>query len=252
MKQFKEILIGLVVILVFGWLVTYVYRYETSSKNKELAKRIAELSPRGGPPETIDGLRQAIAIYENQIERNVREGAQTGIYWKILAIRLADKGLDSDALDALERAIYYNSEEPILFYLTGVSAAKVAQKKIGFTANDREEKERYYQLSENAYLRALELDATYTKAMYGLAVLYAFELDRPQDAVVQLDRYLQIQKSDINAMFILARSYYMMRSFSSAIEVYERIVSRTKDQKIKEEAFKNMDIVRESRERMYE
>ena len=249
MKQFKEILLGLVVIAVFGWLVTFVYRYESSSRNKELAKRISEISPRRGPPETIEGLRQAIAIYENQIERNVQEGAQTGVYWKILAIRLADKGLDNDALDAFERALYYNSDDPVIFYLTGVSAAKVAQKKMGFTANDREEKERYYQLSENAYLQALKLDETYTKAMYALAVLYAFELDRPQDAIVQLDRYLQIQPSDISAMFVIARSYYMMRNFSSAIEVYEKIAAQTKDQKIKEEAFKNMEIVRST---MYE
>ena len=244
MKQFKEILLGLIVIGVFGWLVTYIYRYESATKNKELAKRISELSPRRGPPETIENLRQAIALYENQIERNVQEGAQTGIYWKILAIRLADKGLDNDALEAFERAIYYNSDDPVIFYLTGISAAKVAQKKIGFTADDREEKERYYQLSENAYLQAIKLDETYTKAMYGLAVLYAFELDRPQDAISQIDRYLQIQKSDINAMFILARSYYLMRSYSSAIEVYEKIAEQTKDRKIKEEAFKNIELVR--------
>jgi len=245
MKQFKEIVLGIIVILVFGWLVTFIYRYESTSRNKELAKKIAELSPRGGPPETIEGLRDAIALYEIQIERNVREGAQTGVYWKILATRLADRGLDPDALDALERAIYFNSEDPILFYLTGVSAAKVAKSKIGFTANAEIEKDHYYRLSENSYLRALELDITYTKAMYGLAVLYAFELDRPEDAIVQLERYLQIQKSDINAMFILARSYYMMRNYSSAIQVYERIVSSTKDQKIKQEAYTNIDIIQD-------
>jgi len=249
MKQLKEILLGIIVILVFGWLITFIYRYESNSKNRELAKRIAELSPKGGPPETIDGLKEAIALYESQIERNVREGAQTGVYWKILATRLADKGLDNDALDALERAIYYNSEDPILFYLTGVSAGKIAKSKVGFTANAQEESERYYKLSENAYLRALELDTTYTKAMYGLAVLYSFELDRPEEAVNYLERYLQIQASDINAMFVLARSYYMIRDFSSAIETYEKIASRTKDQKIKQEAFNNMDIVRE---RMYD
>jgi tetratricopeptide (TPR) repeat protein len=249
MKQFKEIVLGIIVILVFAWIITFVYRYESTSRNKELEKRIAELSPRRGPPETIEGLRQAIALYETQIERNVREGAQTGVYWKILAIRLADKGLDNDALEAFERAIHYNSEDPVLYYLTGVSAAKVAHKKIGFTANDDVEKEQYYRLSENAYLRSLELDETYSKAMYGLAVLYAFELDRPQDAVDQLDRYLQIQKSDTSAMFVLARAYYMLRKFTAAIEVYERIASTTKDRKTKEEAFKNIEIVRE---RMYE
>jgi len=249
MKRLKEIVLGIVVILVFGWLITFIYRYESSSKNRELAKKMAELSPRGGPPETIEGLKEAIALYESQIERNVREGAQTGVYWKILATRLADKGLDNDALDALERAIHYNSEDPILFYLTGVSAAKIAKSKIGFASDALEGSDHYYRLSENAYLRALELDATYTKAMYGIAVLYSFELERPQEAVNYLERYLQINTSDINAMFVLARSYYMLREYSSAIATYEKIASRTKDRKIKEEAFKNIETVQE---RMYE
>jgi len=243
MKQFKEIVLGIIVIAVFGWLVTYIYRYESSKQNKDLAKRINELSPRGGPPETIDGLRQAIALYEDQIERNVREGAQTGVYWKILAIRLADKGLHNDALDALERAIYYNSEDAILFYLTGVSAANIAKSKVGFSQSAELEREQYYKLAENSYLRALELDITYTKAMYGLAVLYVFELNRPQDAIVWLERYLQIQSSDISAMFVLARANFMIENYSHAVEIYDTIASRTKDKKIKEEALNNRETI---------
>jgi len=243
MKQFKEIVLGIFVILVFGWVITYIYRYESKKTNRELAKRIAELSPKGGPPETIDGLRQAIELYEDQIERNVKEGAQTGVYWKILGIRLADRGMHNDALNALERAIYYNSQDAVLYYLTGVSAANVAKSKVGFSANVEIERNFYYVLSENSYLRALELDATYTKAMYGLAVLYVFELNRPQDAIAHLDRYLQIQQSDISAMFVLARAYFMLENYSQAVEVYDKIISRTRDSKIKEEAQNNRDII---------
>jgi len=243
MKQLKEIILGFLVIIIFGWLIVYIYRYESSKTNKDLAKRISELSPRGGPPETIDGLRQAIALYEDQIERNVREGAQTGVYWKILATRLADRGLHNDALHALERAIYFNTEDPILYYLTGVSAANVAKSKVGFTANVEIERDNYYRLSENSYLRALELDVTYTKAMYGLAVLYVFELDRPQDAIIHLERYLQLQPSDISAMFILARAYYMVEDFRQAVEVYDRIAARTRNQKEKEEALNNRELI---------
>jgi len=243
MKQFKEIVLGIFVILVFGWVITYIYRYESKKTNRELAKRIAELSPKGGPPETIDGLRQAIELYEDQIERNVMEGAQTGVYWKILGIRLADRGMHNDALIALERAIYFNSQDPVIYYLTGVSAANVAKSKVGFSNNVERERNTYYVLSENSYLRALELDATYTKAMYGLAVLYAFELNRPEDAIVQLDRYLQIQQSDISAMFVLARAHFMLENYTQAVEVYDKIISRTRNSKIKEEAQINRDII---------
>jgi tetratricopeptide (TPR) repeat protein len=243
MKQFKEIFLGIFVLLVFVWLITYIYHYESKKKNKELAKRITELSNRGGPPGTIEGLRQAIALYEDQIERNVREGAQTGVYWKILAVRLADRKMHNDALEALERAIYFNAEDPVIFYLTGVSAGAVAKSIVGFSANAESEREHYYRLSENSYLRALELDITYTKAMYGLAILYVFELDRPEDAIVQLERYLQIQTSDISAMFVLARAYFMTENFSQAVELYDKIAARTKDKRVKEEALNNRELI---------
>ncbi|MDR2596203.1 MAG: tetratricopeptide repeat protein [Treponema sp.] len=243
MKRLKEIILAIIIIAVTVALINYMYRNQAGKYSRELAKRIAELSPRGGPPETIEGLRQAIALYEDQIERNVREGAQTGVYWKILAIRLADKNLHNDALGALERAIYYNTEDAILFYLTGVSAANIAKSLVGFSAADERERERYYKLSEASYLRALEIDVTYTKPMYGLSVLYVFELDRPQDAIPYLERYLTIQSYDVSAMFVLARAYYMTENFIKAVEQYDRIISRTKDQKIREEALINRDII---------
>ena len=246
MKQFKEIVLGVFVILVFGWLITYIYRYESAKSNKDLAKRMSELSPKGGPPVDLEDLRRAIALYEDQIERNVREGAQTGVYWKILATRLADKGMDNDALEALERAIYFNSEDPFLYYLTGVSAAKIAKSKVGFSRNTETEREHYYRLAENSYLRALELDITYSRAMYGLAIMYVFELeDRAQDAVVYLERYLQIQPSDTNAMFVLARAHAMTENYSQAVEIYDRIASRTKDKNVKQEALNNMDYIQD-------
>jgi len=243
MKKLKEIILAIIIIAVTVALINYMYRNQAGKYSRELTKRIAELSPRGGPPETIEGLRQAIALYEDQIERNVREGAQTGVYWKILAIRLADKNLHNDALAALERAIYYNTEDAILYYLTGVSAANIAKSLVGFSISDEKERERYYKLSEASYLRALEVDVTYTKPMYGLSVLYVFELDRPQDAIPYLERYLTIQSNDVSAMFVLARAYYMTENLTKAVEQYDKIISRTKDQKIREEALINRDII---------
>jgi len=243
MKRIKEFLAAILIIAAVGSLIYFMYQRGSTRSNRELARRIAEISPRGGPPETIEGLRQAIALYENQIERNIREAAQTGVYWKILAMRLADRNMDNDALEALERAIHYNSEDASLFYLTGVSAAKVAKNIIGFSAAFERERERYFNLAENAYLRAMELDITYTRPMYGIGVLYVFELDRPDDAIVYLERYLQILPSDVSAMAVLARANFMIQNYSRAIELYERIADRTKDNRLKEEALLNKDII---------
>jgi len=243
MKKLKEFVMAIIIVAAVGSLIYFMYERGSSRTNRELAKRMMEISPRGGPPETIDGLKQAIALYEDQIERNIREGAQTGVYWKILATRLADMNMHNDALDALERAVYLNTDDPALYYLTAVSAANVAKSKVGFNTNAEREREHYYRLSENSYLRALQLDITYSRAMYGLAVLYVFELDRPQDAIVQLERYLQLQPSDNSALFVLARAHFMLENYRQSIETYDKIISRTKDNKIKEEASNNRDFI---------
>jgi tetratricopeptide (TPR) repeat protein len=245
MKKVKEILTGVLVILVIGALITVVYRREQGKPSRELAKRIAELSPRGGPPETIEGLRKAIALYEDQIERNVREGAQTGVYWKILATRLAERGMHRDALAAFERALQYNAEDPTLYYLTGVSAGIVAKSALGFAAADSAEKTRFFTLSESAYLRAVELDNDYPKPRYGLGVLYTFELERPADAIPHLERYLQIIASDVQAMFVLAAACYMTGRYGEAVDLYDRIIARSKDPKVRAEAQYNKDLIRE-------
>ncbi len=243
MKKFKETVIAVIVIIALGAVVIFTLHTQLNKTNRELAKRIAELNPKGGTPETIEALRQVIAIYEDQIERNVNEGAQTGAYWKILAIRLSDKGMYSDALTAFEKAIQFNGNDPVIFYLTGVAAARRAKDIVGFSSNADDDKARLFKLSETSYLRAIELDDTYARPMYGLAVLYVFELNRPAEAIPILERYIGLQISDVNAMAVLARAYFMTEQFARAIETYENIIKQTKDKDMQVDALNNIDYI---------
>lgn len=245
MKKYKDLAAGILVLAIIGTLLVLIYNHGQSKVRTDLAKRIAELSPRGGPPETIEGLKKAIAAYEEQIELNVKEGAQTGVYWKILAIRLADKGMHRDALDAFERALHFNTEDPTLFYLTGESASIVAASALGFSGNSSAQQEHYYRLAETAYLRAIQLDAVYSKPRLGLGILYTFDLGRPQEAVPHLERYTEMSPNDLRGLFVLARACYMTENYDRAIELYDRIISRTKDPKVKAEAQNNKEIIRD-------
>jgi len=243
MKRVKEIILAIAIISAISWMIYSLYQWHSKKYSKELTNRIAELSPHGGPPETVEGLRQAIALYEDQIERNIREAAQTGVYWKILAIRLADKNMHRDALAAFERARNYNTEDESLYYLTAVSAGIAAKSVLGNTEDARKEREKYYDLCESAYLNAIRLDSTYTKPMYGLAVLYVFELNRPAEAIKHLERYLQLKPSDASVLAVFARAYYMTGNYLKAIDIYDKIISVTKDQKLKEEALNNINFI---------
>ena len=99
--------------------------------------------------------------------------------------------------------------------------------------------ELYFLHAEEYYTRAIELDARYVDALYGLAILYVFELDRPFDAEPLLDRVLSIQKKNTDAMFLQARIYVQSRRIEEAIELYERIEETATDEFRKGEAAAN-------------
>jgi len=244
MTRKRDVVFGIFALLIIGFMLYGITNYLQNRSRTDLAKRIAALSPRGGPPETIEGLKQAIALYEAQIEQHVKDAAQTGVYWKILAIRLADRKMHRDALDAFERAIQFNPEDPTLFFLIGESASVVAASTVGFTGNSGTEKDHYARLAETSYLRSIQLDSAYPRPRLGLGILYTFDLNRAAEAVPHLERYVELAPSDIKGMFVLARAYFMTENYDRAVELYDRIIARAKDPKVRAEAQNNKDTIR--------
>ncbi|MDR2143096.1 MAG: tetratricopeptide repeat protein [Treponema sp.] len=214
-----------VVLVVIAALVIGIFAFKRFSERNSLARQIADLSPKGAPPQGIDDLRKAIALYEKKIEAHVQDAAQTGVYWKILGSRLIDKKLYREALEALEQAVRYYPEDETVHYLIGLSSGISAKSEYFSEA----EAASLFKTSEQAYLRAIDIDERYAKALYGLSVLYVFELGRPAEAVPWLERFLDINKSDTDAMFVLARAYYMIEDYEAAAGLYDRIISLTKD-----------------------
>jgi tetratricopeptide (TPR) repeat protein len=240
MKIKKEIFAGLVVIAVICLGFFALIAYQKDKNRSDLAARVAGLdSARSPSSETIDELKAVIARYEKQLEAYVRDAAKTGNYWKILALRLQDRKLYNEALEALERAIYYLPADPALHYLTGLSAATAAKSSHSFPGRDNRERDQLFALAEDAYLRAIELDDRYLNPRYGIAVLYVFELDRPGEAVPHLEKYLEISRNDVDAMFILARAWFMTGEFQLAADLYTRIIGLTKDEDKRREAQNN-------------
>ena len=241
----KDTVIALLAVGIIAGSVVLFYNHARNRERRDFASRIAELTPRGGIPRTIEDLVTAIALHEEQIERHVQDAAQTGAFWKILGIRLADRGMHRDAIYAFERAIHFNAEDPTLFFLTGESASIVAASSLEFPGGPVSERAGYFALAESAFLRAIEMDVTYARPRFSLGVMYTFDLDRPEDAIPQLERYLQIVPRDVAAMFVLARAYIMTDQLVPAIELYERILSISRDPSIRAEAEANMNMVRD-------
>jgi tetratricopeptide (TPR) repeat protein len=222
-----EIISGLAVVVIIASLIVGFTQYRKYRARTDLAIQIADLGAAGGPPQGIEPLRKAIALYEAQIDKYVKDAAQTGVYWKILATRLQDKGLHTEALEALEHAISYTPEDQGLHYRRGLSAAVVAKSL--YDINDRAEQGRYFGLAEEAYLMAIALDPDYARPRYALGVLYVFDLKRPEEAIPHVERYLGLSKNDIDGILLLAGAYYMTERYEEALSLCDKALGLTKN-----------------------
>jgi tetratricopeptide (TPR) repeat protein len=240
----RKIITLLVIVLLIVTAFSMYSQYQKNKARGEYAKQIYSSSG-SNPPSTVEELKAAIAEYEKKIDRYVNDAAQTGIYWKLLASRLQDRGLHGEALEALRNAAYYLPQDPSIQYNTGLSAGVMAKASHAFPGRENTEKEDYYSLAEKAFLRAIELDGRYLSPRYGLGVLYVFELDRPEDAVPHLQKYLEISRNDVDTMFVLARAYYVMQDYRAAVDLYDRIITLTRDEQKRKDAQNNRQLVME-------
>ena len=109
------------------------------------------------------------------------------------------------------------------------------------------ERQSYFDLSVSAYKRAVELDPTYTRAVYALSVLYVFELNRPEDAITIMEPVAAHEKKPLDSLFILGRAYYMTGQYEKAIAAYDRIIKTSGSAEQRADAERNKAFVENAR-----
>ena len=242
MKITRSMVAGILVIVVIFAAFAGFIAYQRNKSRGEFAGVIYSGEP-ASTALSINELKSAIATYERRIERHVSDAAKTANYWKILAIRLMSRGLYGDALEALEQAIFYSPEDAALHYFTGVSAGTMAKSFHVFPGRENRDRINYNALAERAFLRSVELDGHYPRPLYGLGVLYVFELDRPAEAIPYLERHLEISRTDTDTMFVLARAHYMLGNLRAALDLYDRIITITGDDQKRMDARNNRQLL---------
>jgi tetratricopeptide (TPR) repeat protein len=234
--------IGILVFLIIAGGVFFIVRHEKNMKFEREAVEIDKFNPRQGTPQTIDGLKKAIAYYDKDLSAHEEAAAKIGVYWKILGTRFRDRTMWFDALDAFNHAILHSPDDDSLHFLIGLSAASAA--KSAYSQPDAVERvSSLYETAEKAYRRAIEIAPENTQARYALAVLYVFELNRPADAIPLFDDYFRYASADVDAMFLLARAYYQTGRYQDAVDMYNRIISTTQVPERAGEAERNRNIV---------
>lgn len=216
------------------------------AKSNKTIIRMQHLEEGVSNPTSIDEIKDAIAKYENRVADIQLAQSQIGIWYKMLASRYSEKKMYGLALENYQKALEYYPQNQNIYYNIGLCAGYVAMTKLDFNGDGTpEEKANFLKLSETAYLQAIEIEPRFASALYGLGVLYCFNLSEPEKAIPYLERLLTIEKKHISGMFVLARAYYMDYQFDKAIAMYDTILATTKSADRKKEAQANKDFVME-------
>ena len=191
-------------------------------------------------PTTIEELKDAIKKYGERAADVQLANSQVGIWYKILGTRYLDQRMYGEALKCFQEALKYYPDNQNLYYYVGVCAGYMSHAAMDFGASgSREVRYNYLKLAEDAYLRAIAIEDRYVRALYGIGVLYVFELDEPEKAIPHLEKAIDIDTRNTDAMFVLARAYYSTYEFEKAAGMYDKIIAVTKSAEIKATAEEN-------------
>ena len=222
----------------------FVLALFSCTKSNKTIIRMQHIEEGVSSPNTIEELKDAISKYEERVADIQLANSQIGIWHKILATRYLDKKMYGEALKSFETALQYYPDNQNLYYYVGLCAGYMSHASMDFDADGSSEKrDHYLKLSEDAYLRAIDIEPRYARALYGISILYVFELGEEEKAIPYLEKLLTIETKNIDAMFVLARAYYMNYEFDKAIQMYDKIISLTKSPERKAEAEANREVV---------
>lgn len=211
-----------------------------SGTNAKTIKRMQQLEEGVSSPTTEAELKAAIQKYQTRVEDMVLANQQIGIWYKMLGSRYLDNQMYGEALEAFRMATTYYPANQNLYYYVAVCAGYMANQSLDYSATgSTAQKFNYLKLSESAYLEALKIDPKYARALYGIGVLYIFELDEPGKAIPYLEALVEVEKRNVDGMFLLANAYYQTFEFEKAMAVYDKIISTTTSDEKKAQAEAN-------------
>ncbi len=196
-------------------------------------RRLQQLEEGVSNPTTIEELEEAIAKYQTRVEDIVSAETRIGSWYKILGTRYFDNKMYGKALETFQTAIEYYPANQNLFCYVGMCAGYMAKAALDYSASGNNPlRENYLNLAESAYLRAIELEPRYVRALYGLSIIYVFEKDEPEKAIPHLELVTEIEKRNFSALMVLARAFYSTGESDRAVEIYDKIINEAKDEEV--------------------
>jgi tetratricopeptide (TPR) repeat protein len=182
----------------------------------------------------IRDLEKQVNQFRDEVEEKISATGQLGVYYKMLGLGYMNEEMWGKAFESFQQAILIYPENPVLFNYAAVSAARMAK-----AVSENPDRDELFRKSEFYYVRSIELDSGYREALYGLSILYIYELDRTEEAEEPLVQLLKVERRDIDAMFLLAGVYVYRGKTDEALELYDAIIELSTVKEKKEKALEN-------------
>ncbi len=167
----------------------------------------------------IETLEKDIKDLEKNVEELASKTRKLGTFYRMLAVNYFDAGMFGPASDYLQKAIRIYPENHVLYYYQAICIAKLSK-----TLENAADRDAAMLDAEHFYLQALSIKPDYRDALYGLSVLYVFELSTPDRAVPLLERLVSVDEKNADARFLLGRAYAALGALDEARKMYESIV----------------------------
>ncbi|MEX2443541.1 MAG: tetratricopeptide repeat protein [Alkalispirochaeta sp.] len=184
----------------------------------------------------IEELRNDIKEYQDAVQEMTRRYGRIASFQKMLARELLQAQMYGPALDALESAMELQTENAVLYYLAGVAAGRAARADV-----ISGESQGRLELSERMYREALDLRPDYREALYGLAVLLAFEMDQADEALEFARRLARLETGDPSVRFLLGNILVRVGNEDEARGVYAELAQSARSSELRQRAAENRD-----------
>ena len=215
----------------------------SSCNERRFIQRVQEYETGVSNPTTEEELKDAIKKYLRRIDDIVIANERVGTWYKILGTRYLDRKMYKNALECFQKAVEIYPENQNLYYKVGVCAALIAKGSLDFEMRGVDVQRQYFELAAKAYKRAIDIDPHYDKAIYGLSVLYVFELGLPDEAIPLLEDLVEGKMKPLDELFLLGQAYALNNDNDKAVETYKRIIELSGSEKQRAVAKENIDIL---------
>jgi tetratricopeptide (TPR) repeat protein len=227
-------------VILFSILCISLFTGCKDSGKKVLRKRIENMEKSSGKPMTEQEIKDSIEKYYDDIEEIQKKTMQIAIWYKMLGTRMLDKKEYGTALEYFQKALEITPDNSVLYFYAGECAAFLGNASLDISATGNlEKRQNYYLMAEDAYLKALAIDEKYVYALLGIGILYSYQMENSEAAIPYLEKLLTIDKKNIDAMFVLARCYYLTKQYDMAVSYYDLIIDTSKVDSVRKTAEEN-------------